>query len=145
MMAYHWPGNVRELRNFIDSGVVLDTDGVLGLDDVEDSDVIGKAPPGDGVTGPASLVGRPLSEVERYYIREALKLADGKRDEAAKLLGIGERTLYRTLKDWEAQEKVKTVLADTNGDVAEAAKRLQLDEAEVQRLMKKSGLGDGEK
>jgi two-component system response regulator HydG len=145
MMAYHWPGNVRELRNFIDSGVVLDTDGVLGTDDVEDSDVIGKAPKTDGVSGPASLIGRPLTEVERYYTREALKLADGKRDEAARLLGIGERTLYRTLKDWEAQEKVKAALQETTGDVAAAARRLEMDEAEVQRLMKKSGMGDGDK
>ncbi len=145
MTTYSWPGNVRELRNFIDSGVVLDTDGVLGLDDVEDSDVIGKAPAADGLVGPSGLVGRPLSEVERYYIQEALKLADGKREEAAKMLGIGERTLYRTLKDWEALDKVKATLHETNGDVAAAAQRLKLEEAEVQRLMKKSGLGDGEK
>jgi two-component system response regulator HydG len=145
MTAYSWPGNVRELRNFIDSGVVLDTDGALGLDDVEDSDVIGKSPAADGVTGPSGLVGRPLTEVERYYIQEALKLTGGKRDEAAKLLGIGERTLYRTLKDWESQEKVRAALQELNGDVAAVAKRLRLDEAEVHRLIKKSGLGDGEK
>ncbi len=144
MTTYPWPGNVRELRNFIDSGVVLDADNVLGLDDVEDSDVLGKLP-ADGVAGASGLVGRPLSEVERYYIQEALKLADGKREEAAKMLGIGERTLYRTLKDWEALDKVKAALHETNGDVDAVAKQLHLDEAEVQRLMKKSGMGDGEK
>ena len=145
MMAYHWPGNVRELRNFIDSGVVLDTDGVLGVDDVEDSDVMGRASAADVMPGPASLVGRPLSEVERYYIQEALKLAENKRDEAARMLGIGERTLYRTLKDWDAQDKVKAALHETNGDVAATAQQLQMDEAEVHRLMKKSGMGEAEK
>ena len=143
MTAYSWPGNVRELRNFIDSGVVLDTDDVLGLDDVEDSDVLSKAQ--DGVAGPSGLVGRPLGEVERYYIQEALKLADGKREEAAKMLGIGERTLYRTLKDWEIQDKVKEALHEKSGDVDAVAKQLKLDAAEVQRLMKKSGMGEGEK
>src|SRR6516165_8699888 len=59
MAAYHWPGNVRQLRNFIESMVVLDTDGVLNLDDVQDSAVLRKAPPADGqVCGPANLVGR---------------------------------------------------------------------------------------
>jgi two-component system response regulator HydG len=145
MTAYSWPGNVRELRNFIDSGVVLDTDGVLGPDDVEDSDVLGKAPSADGAAGPSGLVGRPLNEVERYYIQEALKLTGGKREEASKMLGIGERTLYRTLKDWETQDKVKAALHETNGDVAAAAGRLHLDKAEMQRLMKKSGMGDAEK
>ena len=36
--AYDWPGNVRELRNLIESMVVLDTDGVLGLDDVQEDE-----------------------------------------------------------------------------------------------------------
>src|SRR5262249_54503405 len=81
--AYDWPGNVRELRNFIESMVVLDVDGVLGLDDVqEDSDVIRKTRPSGGgqPAGPGSLVGRPLSEVERYYIEQALALTGGKRE-----------------------------------------------------------------
>src|SRR5947207_2649111 len=33
MATYDWPGNVRELRNLIESMVVQDLDGVLGLDD----------------------------------------------------------------------------------------------------------------
>ena len=71
MMAYDWPGNVRELRNFVESMVVLDVDGVLGLDDVQDGEVLGKMPLASGQpAGPSSLVGRPLSEVERYYTEQ---------------------------------------------------------------------------
>ena len=143
MMSYHWPGNVRELRNFIDSGVVLDTDGVLGLDDVEDSDVLGKTIPPE--IGASSLVGRPLSEVERYCIQETLKMTGGKRDQAARLLGIGERTLYRTMRDWELQDRIKSAWQEHNGDLAEVAKSLDVDEAEVHRLMKKSGIGEEDK
>jgi two-component system response regulator HydG len=92
MAAYDWPGNVRELRNFIESMVVLDTDGVLNLDDVQDSAVLRKSSPSDGrASGPAHLVGRPLTEVERYYIEQALALTEGNREEAARMLGIGER------------------------------------------------------
>jgi len=35
LIEYHWPGNIRELKNVIYSGVILDTDGVLGVDDVK--------------------------------------------------------------------------------------------------------------
>src|SRR5262249_36542816 len=34
LMAYPWPGNVRELKNTVESMVVMDTDGVLDLDDL---------------------------------------------------------------------------------------------------------------
>jgi two-component system response regulator HydG len=140
MAAYSWPGNVRELRNFIESMVVLDTDGILNLDDVQEGDVVRKTPAPDGhAPGPASLVGRPLSEVERYYIEQALALTEGKREEAARMLGIGERTLYRIIQDWKLQDKSRQALADANGNVAAAAQTLNLDEAELQRLIKKWG------
>ncbi len=145
MGAYDWPGNVRELRNFIESMLVLDTDGVLGLDDVQDSAVVAKAPGEGAPAGPDNLVGRPLAEVERYYAEQALALTQGNREEAAHLLGIGERTLYRNIQEWKWQDKVKAALAEANGDVAAAAKSLGMDEAELQKRMKKSGLQDGEK
>jgi molybdenum-dependent DNA-binding transcriptional regulator ModE len=49
--------------------------------------------------GPNPLVGRPLSEIERYYIEQTLALTEGNREEAARKLGIGERTLYRVIQD----------------------------------------------
>src|SRR6516165_9024199 len=42
MAVYDWPGNVRELRNLIESLVVQDTDGVLGMDDLQDEDSLGR-------------------------------------------------------------------------------------------------------
>jgi two-component system response regulator HydG len=106
MMAYDWPGNVRELRNFVESMVVLDRDGVLNIDDVEDGGLLRKMHLPDGpATGPAGLVGRPLAEVERYYIEQALQLAGGNREEASRMLGIGERTLYRKIKEWQEQDQ----------------------------------------
>ena len=145
MMAYEWPGNVRELRNFIESMVVLDVDGVLGLDDVQDGQVLPnpQAPSGHA-TGSSNLVGRPLSEVERYYTEQALALTEGNREEAAKMLGIGERTLYRNIKEWELQNKVRKALEDAQGDAATAARELGMDEKELQRKAKKLGLIDGE-
>jgi two-component system response regulator HydG len=48
----------------------------------------------------AGLVGRPLEEIERIFITETLKLTGGNREQAAELLGIGERTLYRKIKEY---------------------------------------------
>jgi two-component system, NtrC family, response regulator HydG len=111
---------------------------------VQEGDILKKVPMADGpASGPAGLAGRPLAEVERYYIEQALTLTGGKREEAAKMLGIGERTLYRVIKDWDLQEKIKHTLAEHNGDVKAAAQALDMDEAELQRKIKKSGLQDG--
>jgi two-component system response regulator HydG len=140
MAAYDWPGNVRELRNFVESMVVLDSDGVLGLDDVQDSAVLKKMPPPDGrATGPAHLVGRPLTEVERYYIEQALALTEGKREEAARMLGIGERTLYRVIQDWKLQDKIRKALDENNHDLAAAARALNMKDSALERKIKKWG------
>jgi two-component system, NtrC family, response regulator HydG len=145
MAGYDWPGNVRELRNFIESMVVLDVDGVLGLDDVpEDSELLKKGrPSADGPADCAGLVGRTLEEIDRWFAERTLERTGGKREEAARILGIGERTLYRMIKDWELQDRIRDTLAEVNGDVSAAAKRLGLDAAELQRKMKKSGLQEG--
>lgn len=45
-----------------------------------------------------NLIGMPLVEWEKMAIRSALDLALNNRQQAAKMLGIGERTLYRKLK-----------------------------------------------
>jgi two-component system response regulator HydG len=142
MMTYNWPGNVRELRNFIDSMVVLDRDGVLGLDDAEGSDVFdkGAAGPATSAAGGTNLVGRPLAEVERYCIEEALKLTGGNREEASHMLGIGERTLYRKIQDWKQQDRIKTALAEHDGSIEEAAKAMEMDVGELRREVKKAGL-----
>ena len=100
LMSHPWPGNVRELKNAIESMVVIDSDGLLDVDDlIEDLQAAGP-PSGEPASGASMLVGRPLDEIERYYIDECLKLTGGNREEAARMLGIGERTLYRKIKEY---------------------------------------------
>ncbi len=144
MGRYEWPGNVRELRNAIESMVVQDTDGVLGLDDLQEGDALRRLQaPGPPAAGPAALVGRPLSEVERYYIERTLEQTRGNRAEAARLLGIGERTLYRVIQDWKQQDEVRQALSAAGGDFAQAAERLQVSPQTLQRKVKKWGLTAG--
>ena len=102
LLAYEWPGNVRELRNAIESMVVVDLDGELDLDDLPEQ--FGGGSVSDTTTesalGLAELVGKPMSELEGMFIAETLKVTGGNREEAANMLGIGERTLYRKIKDY---------------------------------------------
>jgi two-component system response regulator HydG len=123
--------------------VVFDTDGILGVDDVqEDSPVLQQPSSASAApSGPASLVGRPLAEVERYYAEQALALAGNNREEAARTLGIGERTLYRNIQEWKQLDRIKQVLGETNGDVGQAAGVLEMDAEELRAKIKKYGLG----
>jgi two-component system response regulator HydG len=101
LMAFDWPGNVRQLRNVIESMVVVDYDGVLDLDDLPTELSGPVAAPAAAPAGSlASLVGKPLTEIEKLVIGETLKFTGGNREHAAEMLGIGERTLYRKIKEY---------------------------------------------
>lgn len=140
MAAYDWPGNVRELRNTIESMLVQDHDGVLGMEDLQEGDRLRGLQLTDGAAGGSvNLVGRPLVEVERYYMERALELTNGNREEAARMLGIGERTLYRIIQDWKLQDKIREALQQVHGDTARAAELLGLSEDALQRKLRKWG------
>jgi two-component system response regulator HydG len=96
---YDWPGNVRELRNAIENMVLLARGDVLAVDDVPETIKGGGTSSGSSAGG-FDLAGRSLEEMERALIVENLKLMEGNRQKAAKVLGIGERTLYRKIKEF---------------------------------------------
>lgn len=54
-----------------------------------------------------SLVGVSLEELERVFIQETLRSTGGNREETAKILGLGERTLYRRLKEFAQTDGAK--------------------------------------
>jgi two-component system response regulator HydG len=101
LLAFDWPGNVRQLRNVIESMIVVDADGVLDLDDMP-SELAGpaEAPAAGDASDLAGLVGHPLSELERLFIAKTLEKTGGNREAAAEMLGIGQRTLYRKIKEY---------------------------------------------
>jgi len=96
LMTYRWPGNVRELRNIIETMVALSQDETLD-EALLPSEIRGEA--GQAPVPAASGV-PTLEEAERQVIARALEAADGNRQEAARRLGIGERTLYRKIKEY---------------------------------------------
>ena len=113
LTAYHWPGNVRQLLNVVQNMVVMAGAGGENLDvrhipdditvpDDASLDAEGMPTGGSGgaLAGSGSLAGASLEQLEKRAIRETLRLTAGNREQAAKLLGIGERTLYRKLREY---------------------------------------------
>ena len=101
LISYDYPGNVRELRNIIErANILAGPDGVIGADHVVF----------DGLEAqdeePGASHGRIVSEhiylkkrgrVTEAELIETLNACQGHRAEAARRLGISERTIYRRL------------------------------------------------
>jgi len=96
LQGYAWPGNVRELENVVEQAVVLCRGEVVDIGDLPE-EVTGDRGPQDVLRIP---VGNTLAEAERELILETLRKANGNKTQAAKMLGIGVRTLYRKLEEY---------------------------------------------
>ncbi len=100
-----WPGNVRQLLNTVQNMVVM----ALGESEQDPAVIDTRHIPPDIVADEqddtpqvpgASLAGTSLEQLEKRAIRETLRLTGGNREKTAQMLGIGERTLYRKLKEY---------------------------------------------
>ncbi len=98
LTAYNWPGNVRQLKSVIGGIVVQKDDDLITVEDLPEQ-VRGSTELVPA--GPASLAGLSMSDVERIHIANTLRITAGNREKAAKMLGIGARTLYRKLKEYD--------------------------------------------
>jgi DNA-binding NtrC family response regulator len=108
LQNYSWPGNVRELRNCLERAAALSQNDVLEptqfpfLSALRSQPTTGSATPTTAAATP-NLMTRSLEEVEREHILRVLNDRDGNRERAAAILGISTRTLYRKLREYEAQ------------------------------------------
>jgi len=100
MMAYDWPGNVRELENAIERAIALGSGPILHAGDLPTNLQYGT---GDRLPQNDEML--PLDELERRAILRALREAGGDKLAAARMLGIGKTTLYRKLKQYDAQSQ----------------------------------------
>jgi transcriptional regulator with GAF, ATPase, and Fis domain len=89
LRARSWPGNVRQLRNELQRVWALGDGGPLRPEWLT---------PEEAGPGPADGVPTDLAGLEQWAIDRALEQAGGNKAEAARLLGIGRRTLYDKLK-----------------------------------------------
>lgn len=102
LISYDWPGNIRQLYNTLRMMVVLSDGDMIDIQDLPPE--IYRQPqlnsPAVNYQSP-QLAGKPLEEIEKEAIMETLDMVEGNREKAAKILGIGARTLYRKLKDYD--------------------------------------------
>jgi len=92
LLKHPWPGNIRELENAIEHAAVLCTDQLI-LPENLPSTVFKTRSHGGAYDNPH----RSLDEVELNHIRQVLNLTRGNRAKAAKILKIGQATLYRKI------------------------------------------------
>ena len=104
---HSWPGNVRHLRNVIESAVILASD--------QDAELTPEHLPAEIRQGSGAFahnglspevrikVGTALRDAERELILATLAQTDGNRAKAARLLGVGRKTLYRKLEEYGVQ------------------------------------------
>jgi DNA-binding NtrC family response regulator len=103
LTTFDWPGNVRQLLNVVQNMVVMSSGSgtkVIGTEHVPDEVRENESNGSSDSYSIGSLAGSSLEQLERQAIRETLKLTGGNREQAAKMLGIGERTLYRKLNEY---------------------------------------------
>ncbi len=102
LMSKEWPGNVRELKHAVERAIVLSR----GADAIAPSHFgYGAGPISNGMDGTLLrhvLAGWDLKRLEEEYILAVIRHTDGHRGEAAEILGIDRRTLYRKLQELEA-------------------------------------------
>ncbi len=100
LQAYPWPGNVRELRNAMERAVLTTRGTIIDLADLPQA--VTRPEPGGAAPVPLRAADLPLDawleEMEREAILAALRQCGGIQVEAARRLGISERSLWHRIK-----------------------------------------------
>ena len=93
LQYYHWPGNVRELENVIGRAFALGKGDIITVDDLPMDIWDGKE-----AVNPEGIIS--VEEAEKNLIKKALSETGGNKTRAARLLGIGRKTLYMKIKKY---------------------------------------------
>ena len=99
LLAYSWPGNVRELQNTVERALAMARFDHITPDDLPERVRVSRPEKAPVLEFGDELV--PLSEVERRYIHYVLEAVQGHRKQAARILGLDRKTLYRKLGQWK--------------------------------------------
>jgi two-component system response regulator HydG len=106
LLDYDWPGNVRQLENCIERAITLTRFEELVPEDLPERIhryESARFGPGEEDTSYVTL-----DELERRYIKHALGSTKGNKTQAAKLLGVDRRTLYRKLDRYDQTGNVRS-------------------------------------
>jgi two-component system, NtrC family, response regulator AtoC len=98
MMTYDWPGNVRELGNCLERAVALARFEEIQVEDLPEK--IRTSRPKLSLSGTELPELLTLEEIERRHVLRVLEACNDNRTDAAKMLGLDRKTLYRKLIRW---------------------------------------------
>ena len=98
LVAYAWPGNVRELQNVIERAVALTRYSQLTTEDLPEKVLHPSAMQSSADADESVLL--PMEDIERQHILRVLRAVGGHRTQAAKILGLDRKTLYRKLEGY---------------------------------------------
>jgi len=118
LRSYSWPGNVRQLRNCLERAVLLSNDGRITVTELppEVARTNGSMPfvatqTGGGptltVSGDNASNSGSLRDIEKQQIIAALERTGWHRGKAAEALGISPSTLYRRLRDYNLEGRLR--------------------------------------
>jgi len=93
---YDWPGNIRQLRNCIESAVVMTSDNILHFDDLPFKEKVEN----EVIRIP---MGTTMEKAEREIIIKTLIHENNNKKRVADILGIGRKTLYRKLQEYNIE------------------------------------------
>jgi transcriptional regulator with GAF, ATPase, and Fis domain len=96
LKSYSWPGNVRELENCLERAVIVAAGRAITEKDLPEA--IRFLP--DQITHVELSVPMKMEDIERIMIDKTLLYTNGDKAKAARLLGIGRKTLYRKLEQY---------------------------------------------
>jgi DNA-binding NtrC family response regulator len=102
LLEYDWPGNVRELENVIERAVILGRGPQVVPEDLP-AHLRARGMRVRHQTGEATTSRPTLEELERDYIATTLAETNWHRMQAAHILGIDRRTLYRKIRTYRLQ------------------------------------------
>lgn len=103
LLNYSWPGNVRELENTLESAMALAEKDIIEPKYLPSFLLFSQAQEGDFYQLPQDLT---LGEIEQEIIKIVLNRAGGNKTRAARILGIGLRTLQRKVKKFKLDDSV---------------------------------------
>ncbi|MGF1583294.1 MAG: sigma-54 interaction domain-containing protein [Gemmataceae bacterium] len=106
LKGYAWPGNVRQLENMVERLVILNQGSTIEADALPE-EIQQQSHSNNENTQPTDDNSelRPIEEIEKQAILDALKRAEGNVRAAAKLLGLGHATVYRKIKAYQIDLK----------------------------------------
>lgn len=98
--AYEWPGNVRELRNVVERAVLFSRGARVGVEDLPQGFQNLRRERGRRQVGYVVTLHEAVVQAEISAIRDALASTEGRKSQAAELLGVSRKTLWEKIKTY---------------------------------------------